>query len=310
MTKVVVKSVQLSSAKGVAKTPVPKIVLNDMGVEGDAHAGNWHRQVSLLAVESIARFQEKLGREIACGEFAENITTQGLELFKCMPLDRFTCGEVVLEVTQIGKKCHGDNCAIFQQVGSCVMPKEGIFCRVLSGGVLQAGNELFYSPYGFKAKVITLSDRASRGEYNDVSGPLLVQRIERFWKVNGRTGTVHYECLPDDASLLQKTVTSAIAQGFDYLFTTGGTGIGPRDITVPTVRPLLQKELPGVMEFIRMKYGSQKPQVLLGGGVAGVAGRTLVFTLPGSPNGVREYMDELEKLLEHAFFMVNGVDVH
>lgn len=128
--KVSVLSVNTSEKKGTIKKPVDFIELNASGVVSDAHSGNWHRQVSLLAKESIDKFSLKANRVIQFGEFAENITTEGILLHHTAPLDRFTFGEIELEVTQIGKKCHGDNCSIFREIGNCVMPKEGIFCRV------------------------------------------------------------------------------------------------------------------------------------------------------------------------------------
>ncbi|MCF6184559.1 MAG: MOSC domain-containing protein, partial [Bacteroidales bacterium] len=119
-------SVNISEKKGVVKLPVRQIKLYEKGVKNDAHAGNWHRQVSLLAKESIKRFEKVLKREITYGEFAENITTEGLVLYDMKPGDKIKIGKnVLLEVTQIGKKCHGDGCAIFTAVGKCVMPKEG-----------------------------------------------------------------------------------------------------------------------------------------------------------------------------------------
>lgn len=140
-------SVNISEKKGVIKLPVEKISLNNKGVENDAHAGDWHRQVSLLADESINRFKDVLGRDIEYGEFAENITTKGLVLYKMLPGDIIKIGEnVVMEVTQIGKKCHGDGCAIYSAVGKCVMPKEGIFCKVISNGNISAEDEIIYLP--------------------------------------------------------------------------------------------------------------------------------------------------------------------
>ena len=114
----IVLSVNISEKKGTIKTPREQIELNEQGVVQDAHAGDWHRQVSLLADESIRRFETKLGRTIDYGEFAENITTKGIVLYETTPGDRLLIGETVLEVTQIGKKCHGDNCQIFQLVGN------------------------------------------------------------------------------------------------------------------------------------------------------------------------------------------------
>ena len=139
-------SVNISTEKGTIKTPVPEIILNEKGVEGDAHAGDWHRQVSLLAKESIEKWGGQAGRKVNWGEFAENITTEGITLYETNPGDRFVIGDVELEVTQIGKKCHGKGCAIFKEVGNCVMPKEGIFAKVIKFGKVKAGDEIFYIP--------------------------------------------------------------------------------------------------------------------------------------------------------------------
>lgn len=140
-------SVNISEKKGVIKLPVDKITLCDTGIEKDAHAGDWHRQISLLAIESIKKFNKVLGRELVYGEFAENITTQGLILYEMKPGDILNIGNnVVLEVTQIGKKCHGDGCAIYTAVGKCVMPKEGIFCKVIKNGSISANDIIEYLP--------------------------------------------------------------------------------------------------------------------------------------------------------------------
>lgn len=144
MNSISVVSVNISEKKGTIKTPRESIILNEKGVNLDAHAGDWHRQVSLLGEESIRSFESKLGRKIEYGEFAENITTKGIVLFKTTPGDIFRIGDTKLEVTQIGKKCHGDGCEIFQAVGKCVMPKEGIFCKVLEGGEIKPGDSIEY----------------------------------------------------------------------------------------------------------------------------------------------------------------------
>lgn len=139
-------SVNISEKKGTIKVPVDTIELTATGVKNDAHAGKWHRQVSLLAKESNEKFALAAKRKIAYGEFAENITTEGIVLYKTIPGDRLIIGETELEITQIGKKCHGDNCAIFREIGSCVMPKEGIFAKVIKGGFIKAGDKLVYIP--------------------------------------------------------------------------------------------------------------------------------------------------------------------
>ncbi|GET32448.1 hypothetical protein PbJCM13498_13110 [Prolixibacter bellariivorans] len=310
MEQIVVKSVNISEKKGTIKLPVDRIKLDFHGVQGDAHAGSWHRQVSLLGTESIDKFSEEAGRKITFGEFAENITTEGALLYDMRPFDRLVGEHVELEVTQIGKKCHGDNCSIFREVGNCVMPKEGIFARVLKGGHVQKGDVLTYHPRVFRALIITLSDRASKGEYEDKSGPLLAKLLTDFFTDENRKLEVEAIVIPDEGPVLQYRLQEARETGVDMVFTTGGTGIGPRDITPDVVAQMLDKELPGIMEMIRLKYGAEKPNALLSRGVAGVMGRTLVFTLPGSPKAVHEYCAEIFRILNHAFLMLAGIDGH
>jgi molybdopterin adenylyltransferase len=305
-----VLSVNISEKKGVIKKPVNEFVLNENGVLTDAHSGPWHRQVSLLGKESFDRFSLQAGRPIAFGEFAENITTEGVELVKTSPLDRFVGKNVELEITQIGKECHGSSCAIFREVGNCVMPKEGIFARVIRGGTLRPGDVLAYVPRVLQIMVVTLSDRASRGEYEDRSGPRVVEILNQHFEKRPRNIAVEATLIPDDAANLTSILEKASLDKLDVLITTGGTGIGPRDITVETVSPMLDKEIPGIMEMIRVKYGANKPNALLSRGVAGLMGETLVYTLPGSVKAVNEYMEEILKTLEHLIFMRSGIDAH
>jgi len=306
-----VVATSLSEKRGTIKKVQPFIELNEFGVKGDAHAGSWHRQVSLLGVESISKFSAEAKREIAYGEFAENITTKGFPLYEMRPFDRLIGANVELEVTQIGKKCHGDNCNIFKEVGNCVMPKEGIFARVIRGGILKAGDEFKYQPKVFKVMVITLSDRASRGEYEDKSGPMLVKLISEHFGKSNRLAEIKAEIIPDSEELLSALIELAIEQQYDLLMTTGGTGIGFRDITPDVVRRYFDKEIPGIMEYIRTKYGAEKPNALLSRSVAGVIGKLmLAFTLPGSPKAINEYCTEIFKVLDHAFLMLYGIDGH
>ena len=138
-----VVSINISDRKGVRKKPVEEAVIRtDFGIEGDAHASSeWHRQVSLLALESIKKMQE-MGLDVHPGDFAENITTEGIDLIS-LPLGaRLQIGsEIVGEVSQIGKECH-TRCAIYYQAGDCVMPKEGIFIKVIHGGIVRKGDNV------------------------------------------------------------------------------------------------------------------------------------------------------------------------
>lgn len=140
-----VVAVCVSMEKGERKVPVPEVELVvGHGIRGDAHAGDWHRQVSLLASESIAKMRA-LGLDVSSGDFAENITTAGIELIALRVGDRLTIADALLEITQLGKECHS-HCAIYHQAGDCVMPKEGIFARVLRGGTVRPGDDITQGP--------------------------------------------------------------------------------------------------------------------------------------------------------------------
>ncbi len=141
----VVAALSISERKGTPKTNVPAAwLVPDWGIQGDAHAGNWHRQVSLLAVESIEKMRIK-GLDVGPGAFAENITTQFIDIPHLSIGDRVRIGETELEITQIGKECHS-RCAIFQAAGDCVMPREGVFARVLVGGPIHVGDPVRVIP--------------------------------------------------------------------------------------------------------------------------------------------------------------------
>lgn len=134
-------ALSISDRKGMPKSNVVTATFReDWGIEGDAHAGNGHRQVSLLAVESIEKIRRK-GLDVGPGAFAENITTEGIDVPHLALGDRLWIGSVELEVTQIGKECHR-RCAIYQQAGDCVMPREGVFARVVHGGVVRVGERI------------------------------------------------------------------------------------------------------------------------------------------------------------------------
>lgn len=303
-------SVNISEKKGTVKKPVESIELCDVGVRNDAHSGKWNRMVSLLGTESFEKFSLEAGRKIEYGEFAENITTQGIKLYETLPLDRFIGKNVELEVTQIGKKCHGSNCQIFQEVGNCVMPKEGIFARVIKEGRLQAGDEFVYEQRVLKIGVITLSDRASQGIYPDASGMEIQKMLEEFFTEKKRPVEFMYHLIPDDAVLLKESMLKQVESECDIIVTTGGTGIGPKDLTPDVIKPMFDKEIPGIMDLIRIKYGEVHPAALTSRAVAGVIHNSLVYCLPGSPKAVKEYLTEIQKTLIHSIYMIHELDLH
>lgn len=138
----VIVSVNISKTKGVCKYPVDEAyVMINHGLEGDAHAGQWHRQVSLLAQESIDKIRS-IGFNVEAGKFAENITTEGIILYEMKIGTKLKVGGAVLEITQIGKECH-HGCEIRRLVGDCVMPREGVFTRVVKEGIIKPGDSIF-----------------------------------------------------------------------------------------------------------------------------------------------------------------------
>ena len=140
-----IMAVCISEKRGTQKKNIEKVrLIENFGLEGDARGGNWHRQVSLLSYEKVRAFEEK-GISVEDGAFGENLLVEGFD-FKTLPVGtRFRCGEALLEMTQIGKECHS-HCEIYQAVGDCIMPREGVFARVLHGGMIQIGDELEIVP--------------------------------------------------------------------------------------------------------------------------------------------------------------------
>ena len=310
MSKLEVLSLNVSQEKGTVKHPVSEIAIDGLGIVGDAHAGRWHRQVSLLAQESIDRFSLRLGRPLGPGEFGENITFCGVPSQNVSPLDCLVFGDVELEVTQIGKECHGSGCAIFQQVGTCVMPAEGLFARVLRQGKIRRGDSGEHRPKPFRCMIITLSDRAAVGVYSDRSGPRVRELLDAYFAKRRWHYCAEQRVLSDDPGQLRREIVHARQCGIDVIITTGGTGVGPRDITPETIVPLCDKLIPGIMEHLRSKFGQNNPRARLSRAVAGVMGTTQVYALPGSVRAVEEYLPEILATLDHVVHILHGLDVH
>ena len=179
-----IMAVCISSAKGTVKEDVGSCrVIGDFGLEGDAHAGS-ERQVSLLSYEKEEEFANRTERSdlIRLGVFGENLLISGYDLAAMDIGTRFRCGNVILEITQIGKKCHS-GCEISKVTGECIMPHEGVFAKVIKGGKVSRGDDFSRV---FTAAVITSSDRSYAGEREDKSGPLMMKYLKRqaimFWR--------------------------------------------------------------------------------------------------------------------------------
>jgi molybdenum cofactor synthesis domain-containing protein len=309
-TTLEVLSLNISREKGTIKHPVPEITVDDLGIVGDAHAGRWHRQISLLAQESIDRFSLRLGQPIGPGEFGENISFRGVPPHSVSPLDRFVLGDVELEVTQIGKECHGSGCTIFQQVGKCVMPAEGLFTRVVRKGGIRRGDGGEHRPRPFRCTIITLSDRVAAGVYDDRSGPRVRELLDEFFAKRRWHYCAENRTLPDDPEQLRREIMRARQCGIDVIVTTGGTGVGPRDITPETIVPMCDKLIPGIMEHLRSKFSQNNPRARLSRAVAGVMGTTQIYALPGSVRAVEECLPEILVTLDHLVYMLHGLDAH
>lgn len=291
-------AVCVSEQKGTQKTEVPSVkLIPDWGIEGDAHAGNWHRQVSLLALEKIEAFRER-GAEVAFGAFGENIIIEGFDLRNLPVGTRFRIGDALLELTQIGKECH-DRCAIYYQVGDCIMPREGVFTIVLEGGTVKPGDEIELieaSPdRAFTAAWITLSDKGAAGEREDRSGPLIGEILTEA----GYT-VVEGVLIPDDpAELKLQLMRLADKRQVNVIFTTGGTGFSKRDRTPEATSDVCERMTPGISEAIRAYSMTKTPTAMLSRAVSGIRGDTLIINLPGSPKAVRECLEFLLGPLEH-----------
>jgi molybdenum cofactor synthesis domain len=277
----------ISKQRGVQKKPINEAkVIADWGIEHDAHGGDWHRQVSLLSADKIEDFR-KNGVRVGYGAFGENLVVSGLDFAKLSVGTLLRAGEVLLEMTQIGKECHA-HCAVYHQVGDCIMPREGVFAKVLTGGVLHPGDELVIEerkgnrPY--RAAVITLSDKGSRGERIDESGPVIVGELEkRGFEI---TETL---LLPDDEEQLKKQLVRLSDQRrLDIIITTGGTGFAPTDITPEATLAVADRLVPGIAEAIRAESMRQTKRAIYSRAVSVLRKKTLIVNLPGSPKACRE----------------------
>lgn len=302
-----IRSINISGKKGTEKNEVPSCRITASGLENDAHAGKWHRQVSILGADSIDDFARSSGIELAPGAFGENIVIEGADLSKVSVLDRFVIGDAELEVTQIGKKCHGEACSIFKRTGECIMPKVGLFTRVVKEGVIHKGQGVEFFEKKLVFQIITLSDRAFTGEYQDESGPMIEKIVREHFSGLRWHLRIEKSIIPDEPELLRQMLIKNKEDKVDIVITTGGTGIGPRDITPDVVSSLADMMIPGIMDHIRLMYGAHHPAALISRSVAAVMGKTFVFTLPGSVKAVTEYTRELQKNFEHLIIMLHGI---
>ena len=330
-----VKAVCTSSVKGVRKEPVKEACLiEDYGIEKDAHAGKWHRQVSLLSWEKVQEFN-KSGAGVSDGDFGENLLVSGIN-FRSLPVgtrflicpaeevvhsaaDSLTeetvhatdlkneeaTGGALLELTQIGKACH-HSCEIRKRVGVCIMPTDGVFAKVVRGGMVKPGDRVRVLPPDpdrpYTAAVITLSDRAFSGVYEDRSGP----KAAEILKAAGYE-VVETILLPDDQSRLERELERLADQRqVSLVLTTGGTGFSERDRTPEATMAVADRNAQGIAEAIRVKSLAVTDHAMLSRGVSVIRKKTLIVNLPGSVKAVQESLGFILGALDHGLGILRG----
>lgn len=301
----VLKGICVSKKRGTKKVEVAEAMLvENYGIEGDAHAGNWHRQVSLLSLEKIEAFREK-GAQVSFGDFGENLIIDGFD-FRSLPVGTiFTIGDAVLKMTQIGKECH-THCQIYQTMGECIMPREGVFAVVLKGGQIRNGDTVEMVPVPsdapLTAAVITLSDKGSKGEREDKSGPVIVKML-----VEAGYEIIESNILPDEQKLLENELIRLSDQRqVNLILTTGGTGFSERDRTPEATMTVATRLAPGIAEAIRAGSMKITKRAMLSRETSVIRNKTLIVNLPGSPKAVAESLELVIDQLDHGIKILLG----
>ncbi|MCL2130269.1 MAG: molybdopterin-binding protein [Treponema sp.] len=320
-------AVCISAEKGTPKINVKKADFAvDHGLMGDAHAGAGHRQVSLLSYNKVEEFRAK-GARVEDGAFGENLVVDGID-FRSLPLGtRLECGEVILEISQIGKECHS-RCAIFEAMGDCIMPREGVFAKVLRGGYITAGDEMkalpltfdaaeknqplsFDMPEKFRASkspysfwIITCSDSASRGERLDESCSVIRELAAAAGYIEAG-----YTLLSDDKEGIENELKRICDNGLASLvLTSGGTGFSPRDNVPEATAAVAERLVPGIADAMRAESLKITKRAILSRAISAIRGKTLIVNLPGSPLAVRENLSYIISELHHGLDILTGRD--
>ena len=297
-----------SDRKGIQKHDVNTAHFSvEWGIDGDAHAGKWHRQISLLSADKIEAFNAR-GANVIPGAFGENLVVEGFD-FRALPVGTLLrCNDVLLEMTQIGKECHS-HCEIYKKMGECIMPREGVFARVLEPGTISVRDEMVIVPreghFPWQAAVITLSDKAAAGERKDESGPAIAKRLrEASYEV------VEEIVIPDDERVLkQQLIRLCDQRQLDLILTTGGTGCSARDVTPEATLAIADKNVPGIAEAMRAESLKITRHAMISRAASVIRGKTLIINLPGSPRACMENMDVFMDTIPHAMGLLRN-EVH
>jgi len=303
-----VDSLCISKKKGERKRPVESVTMRvDHGIEGDAHAGPWHRQLSILSKSDIDAVRDGGLPDLKAGDFAENIVIDGLELSSLGLGTRLRLGaELELTITQIGKECHSP-CRIYHLTGDCIMPKLGLFARVEKGGTLAVGEtaEILHAVDReiFQVVVITVSDSCSRGEAIDTAGPAVLRKIEDSFGAHIYRHTVVADEFDEISELLKHY---SDGHSIDLIVTVGGTGFSPRDVSPEATRSVIERLTPGLDEAMRAASLTKTPRAMLSRGCSGIRALTLIVNLPGSERAALENLEVLLDSLPHGLQKLRG----
>ena len=304
-----VVAVCTSPDKGDTKTAVDRAeLIANHGIEGDAHAGPWHRQVSLLAEGDIDGMRER-GLDLEPGDFGENLVVDGLDLDRLGIGSTIRVGDGELEITQIGKMCHS-RCAIYYQAGDCIMPRAGVFAMVVAGGTVRPGSEVSVihrvGRDTVMAGVITVSDSVSAGTAVDTAGPavgeLLIEALQAHVAWSG--------VVPDEEDEIARRIVDLAERGIDLVVTAGGTGCALRDRTPEATRTVIDREIPGLAEAMRLASSKITSHAWLQRGLCGILGSTVVINLPGSRKAAVENLEVIVEVLRHAIQLLRGHTAH
>lgn len=239
------------------------------------------------------------------GDFGENILLEGIDLAALPVGTILECGTARLKITQIGKECH-HHCEIYQRVGDCIMPREGIFAEVLSGGEITVGDQIRVTSQPeddpLTAAVITLSDKGFAGERKDTSGPRAAKILREYgYEV------VEEVLLPDEQKKIEKElIRLSDSRQVSLILTTGGTGFSMRDRTPEATLAVADRQAPGIAEAIRAGSMEITKRAMLSRGVSVIRGRTLIINLPGSEKAVAESLSFIMDSLEHGIRILRG----
>ncbi len=302
------ESICTSETKGGPKRPVERAVfVAGHGIEGDAHAGDWHRQVSLLAAEEAEEWRKQLP-DLQPGAFAENVLVSGLDFDSLGLGSRLRLGaDAELEITQIGKECHGHRCTVFERLGDCLMPRRGLFARVTKNGEVKPGDPVAVTVaiprQTIQAVVLTISDRCSRGESTDTAGPAVARLLADKLAAH----VFAAEVVPDEQPLIEERLRHYCdGHSIDLVVAVGGTGFAPRDVTPEATRAVAERLTPGLDEAMRAASLAKTPHAVLSRGVSGIRKRTLIVNLPGSERGATENLEAILPALPHGLAKLRG----